>query len=413
MKAVILAAGRGTRLTPLTNTMPKCMLPLAGKPILEHIIHALVDSGITDLIVVVGYKSKDIIDYFNKASYKGVKLRYVTQKNKLGTAHALGMVRLDDDFIVLNGDTLISNKTIEEVLKSYKSGVYIALKTVKNPKNYGAVLLKGDRVVKLVEKPEKKISPLINAGIYIFSPEIFNAIKDTKKSERGEYELTSSINLLLQKGIPVKGIKITELWEDVSTPWSYLNSNHAAIDLMKTSNKGEVEGHVKIKGKLYLGINSIIRSGCYVEGPVYIDDGCVVGPNAYIRPYTTIGRGCRVGNAVEIKNSLIMDNTKIPHLSYVGDSIIGRNCNLGAGTKVGNVRLDQGIIKMRINQNLMDTGMQKLGCVVGDNVKTGLNVMINSGRKISQDASIGPGVIVYKDIKSKSTILKKQELETR
>ena len=108
-----------------------------------------------------------------------------------------------------------------------------------------------------------------------------------------------------------------------------------------------------------------------------------------------------------------MDNTKIPHLSYVGDSIIGRNCNLGAGTKVGNVRLDQGIIKMRINQNLMDTAMQKLGCVVGDNVKTGLNVMINSGRKISQDASIGPGVIVYKDIKSKSTILKKQELETR
>jgi bifunctional UDP-N-acetylglucosamine pyrophosphorylase/glucosamine-1-phosphate N-acetyltransferase len=112
---------------------------------------------------------------------------------------------------------------------------------------------------------------------------------------------------------------------------------------------------------------------------------------------------------VEIKNSIIMDNTKVPHLSYVGDSIIGRGCNLGAGTKVGNLRLDYGEVKMRIKGELTGTGRKKFGCVIGDNVKTGLNVMINAGRKIGNDSMIGPGVIVYHDVAPGSFILEKSD----
>jgi bifunctional UDP-N-acetylglucosamine pyrophosphorylase/glucosamine-1-phosphate N-acetyltransferase len=413
MKAVVLAAGKGTRLEPLTNTTPKCMLPLAGKPILEHIVLALRGAGITDIAMVVGYKSKAIMDYFGDGADYGVKLSYVTQEEKLGTAHALGMANLKEDFLALNGDTLISPQTLGEVLRSHEGSATLALRNVENPRNYGAVILEGERVVKLVEKPEKKVSPLINAGIYVFSPEIFKAIKKTGKSERGEYELTSAINILIEEGNQVRGVEIKGLWEDVGTPWNYLDANHAALDSMEGGIKGEVEDCVKIKGKIYLGKNSIIRSGCYIEGPVFIGDDCVVGPNAYLRAYVTLGKGCKVGSAVEVKNSILMDKTKVPHLSYVGDSIIGRNCNLGAGTKVGNLRLDEGAVKMRVKGELVNTGRKKLGCVMGDNVKTGLNVMINAGRKIGQDSLIGPGVIVYRDLDPESVVLKKQELETR
>lgn len=411
MKAVILAAGKGTRLEPLTNTIPKGMLPLAGKPILEHILRALRGAGILDVIMVVGYKSKAIMDYFRDGAEYGVKLSYVTQEEKLGTAHALRMVDLKEDFMALNGDTLISSQILEKVLRSHKGSATLALRHVENPRNYGAVVLDGDRVVRLVEKPGKKVSPMVNAGIYVFSPEIFEAIRKTEKSGRGEYELTSSINLLIEEGSPVRGIEIKGLWEDVGTPWNYLDANRAALDSIEGKIKGDVEDYVKIKGTVYLGENSVIRSGCYIEGPVYIGSNCVIGPNAYLRAYATLGDGCRIGNAVEIKNSIIMDNTKVPHLSYVGDSIIGRNCNLGAGTKVGNLRLDYGVVKMRIKGKLQSTGRKKFGCLLGDNVKTGLNVMINAGRKIGNDSLIGPGVIVYHDVEPGSFIRLKQKLD--
>lgn len=295
------------------------------------------------------------------------------------------------------------------MLRFHGGGTTLALRRLEDPENYGAVLLEGERVVKLVEKPGRKVSPLINAGIYVFSPEIFEAVRKTRKSRRGEYELTSSINLLVEEGKLVRGVEIGGLWEDVGTPWSYLDANRTALDLMGEEIKGVVEDYVKIKGKVYLGEGSVIRSGSYIEGPVYIGENCIIGPNAYLRAYATIGDGCRVGSAVEIKNSIIMDNTKVPHLSYVGDSIIGRGCNLGAGTKVGNLRLDYGEVKMRIKGELTGTGRKKFGCVIGDNVKTGLNVMINAGRKIGNDSMIGPGVIVYHDVAPGSFILEKSD----
>jgi bifunctional UDP-N-acetylglucosamine pyrophosphorylase/glucosamine-1-phosphate N-acetyltransferase len=146
---------------------------------------------------------------------------------------------------------------------------------------------------------------------------------------------------------------------------------------------------------------------------VSIGKNTVVGPNAYLREFTTIGDNCHIGSSVELKNSIILNGTKIPHLSYVGDSIIGRDCNLGAGTLVGNLRLDNANVKMRIKGELVDSRRRKLGCVVGNNTKLGLNVMINSGRKIGNNCMVGPGIVVYKDIPDGSTVRLKQELEGR
>ncbi len=414
MKALILAAGRGTRLEPVTSDISKCMLPIVGKPLLEHILNSVKDAGIGEAILVVGYMREKIIDHFQDGSDLGMKIEYITQEGMKGTAQAIGLANdVDTDLLVLNGDTLISSKDISNIVKNHETAATLGVRKVEDPSNYGVVEVEDGKVKAIVEKPKKYVSNLANAGIYVFSPKIFEAIKKTEKSERGEYEITSSIEILINQGEVIKGVELQGRWSDIGNPWNYLDSNQRILDEMETKIDGVVEKNVTINGALIIGKNSRIKSGTYIEGPVYIGENTTVGPNAFIRSFTSIGNNCKVGNAVELKNSIINDNTNVPHLSYVGDSIIGKNCNFGAGTLVGNLRLDEGSVKMRIKDELTDTGRRKMGCVVGDNVKTGLNVMINSGRKIGSNSMIGPGVVVYQDIPPDSFIVKKQEIEMR
>lgn len=415
IKAVILAAGRGTRLEPVTSELSKCMLPIAGKPVLEHIVNAVKGAGIKDVLLVVSYKKERIEEHFGDGKKLGVNISYLVQEGMLGTAHAVGLAsEVGEDFLVLNGDTIVSAGDIKAIIEAhYGAAATLGLRRVEDPKHYGVVELEGGRVKGIYEKPERFISDLVNVGIYVFSPKIFGAIKGTKKSKRGEYEITASIEKLIEDGEEVRGLEIKGRWSDIGNPWNYLDSNQEVLKGLKKGIKGKVEQNVTVSGNLHLGKGSVVRSGTYIEGPVYIGENTTVGPNAYIRSFTSIGDNCKIGNAVELKNSIIMGDSNVPHLSYVGDSIIGRHCNFGAGTLVGNLRLDEKSVKMIIKEEVMDTGRRKLGCVVGDNVKTGLNVMINSGRKIGSNSMIGPGIIVYTDIPPNSFILKRQDVITK
>jgi bifunctional UDP-N-acetylglucosamine pyrophosphorylase/glucosamine-1-phosphate N-acetyltransferase len=136
---------------------------------------------------------------------------------------------------------------------------------------------------------------------------------------------------------------------------------------------------------------ALVRSGSYIEGPVHIAKGCDIGPNCYIRPSTCLGEGVRVGSAVEVKNSIIMKGTHVPHHNYVGDSIIGERCNLGAGTKVANLRFDDRPVKVTAKGQLMGTGRRKLGVIMGDDVRTGINTMIEPGTVIWEGTVVGMG----------------------
>lgn len=413
MKAMVLAAGKGTRLGPITSGIQKVMLPLGPKPILHHLIDALRGAGITEITLLVGYLEEQIRDYFGDGSKFGADIRYITQKERLGTAHAIGQADFDEDFLVLNGDALVSSEGISDLVSAHDSAATLALRKVENPQNYGVVQVRDGKVLKIVEKPQKFVSDLINMGIYVYSPAIFDAINKTEKSERGEYEITSSIELLINDGEFVRGVEIRGRWLDIGNPWNYLDANAEVLDGLESQVSGIVEDGVTIKGKLILGEDSVVKSGTYIEGTVSIGKDTVVGPNAYLRKFSTIGDNCHIGNGTEIKNSIILNGTNVPHLSYVGDSIIGANCNLGAGTLVGNLRIDSKNVKMRIKDDLVDSGRRKLGCVIGNNTKIGLNVMINSGRKIGNDCMIGPGVVVYKDILDGSFVVCKQECEER
>jgi len=401
MKCVILAAGEGKRMHPLTFTRPKVMLPLANKPILEWNLINAIDAGLKDFVFVVAYKSEMVRNYFGRGEKWNVKIEYVNQGNALGTAHAIGIVeKFVDKFIVLCGDTIFGKDDIKNICKKENS---MGLIEVENAESYGIVETKNKKVVKIYEKMESPFTNIINAGIYHFNKEIFNFIKKTEKSPRGEFEITDSINMMLEK-IDVECVFLKQ-WRDVVYPWHLFDANEEILKKLRKKIEGTIEKNTTIKDTIIVGKNSIIMNGSYIEGPVVIGENCKIGPNCYIRPYTSIGNGCHIGNACEIKNSIILDNSNIPHQNYVGDSIIGENCNLGAGTKIANLRLDKKNIKVILNGNKIDTKRRKLGAIIGDNVQTGINSSINTGTIIGNNCFIGLNATVNGEITSDSKIM--------
>ena len=271
---------------------------------------------------------------------------------------------------------------------------------VTDPKGLGMVELADDKVVSIYEKTQKPPTLMANAGLYLFTPDIFDAISKTEKSPRGEYEITDSLQILMaaEPGLHYQEIKS---WLDISYPWDLLAANAALMEGMESQNLGEVEENVVLKGAVTIGKSTVVRSGAYIVGPVIIGEECDIGPNCFIRASTVIGNGCHIGAAVEVKNSIIMNGTKIPHHNYVGDSVIGEKCNLGAGTKIANLRLD----RKNILVNGIDTGRRKMGAIIGDHVETGINASINVGSMIGNNTFIGPGAVANGIILPDSKIL--------
>jgi len=389
LKAVIMAAGEGSRMRPLSYTRPKVMLPIANQPIIEHLLIEIREAGIKEFVFIVGYHDEQVRGYFDHGQKWGVNIEYCSQKKQLGTADALKQARerLSGSFIVINGDIIAYREDIAHIIKS--EGITMAVFEVEDGRQLGMVELSGDRVVRIYEKSLKPPSKIANAGIYRFGPEIFDAIGQTLRSPRGEYEITDSIQILIDSGIKVNPQPIGQ-WLDFSYPWDLLAANEKFLVQLKNNNHGTCEKNTAIKEPVSIGTGTIIRSGAYLVGPMVIGKDCDIGPNCFIRPYTSIGDNCHIGNGVELKNSIIMKESKIPHLSYVGDSIIGEGCNLGAGTKIANLRLDG----KNITVNERDTGRRKLGAIIGDKVEIGINVSINVGCLIGNDSQIGPGATV-------------------
>ncbi len=388
IKAVILAAGEGIRMRPLTYTRPKVMLPIANKPIVEHLLVEAKAAGITEFILVVGYHADTVRDYFGNGEKWGVSIQYATQRKQLGTADALCRVEglVGHKFILLNGDVLIEEKDMRKLLA--RDDVALSVTEVDDTANLGLLEIRGDKVVRIHEKVTTPPSNLANAGMYLLTTEIFGAITRTEKSPRGEYEITDSLQLLIDEGFDISYEKI-DRWLDMSYPWDLLGANESLLQRIEPQNLGVVGENVVVNGLVSIGKDTVIRANSYIAGPVIIGEGCEIGPNCYIRPATSIGDNCHIGSAVEIKNSIVMRDTKIPHHNYVGDSVIGEGCNFGAGTKVANVRLD----KKEVSAAGIDTGRRKLGAIVGDGVQTGINACLNVGSLIGSHTLIGPGAV--------------------
>lgn len=422
MKAVLLAAGAGERLQPLTSTRPKHLIKVAGKPILQYCLEAVKHAGITEAIVVTHYMGESIRGYFGHGNELGLKITYVEQPKILGTGNAAGVAEpyLDGDFVLIYGDLLFGRDAVKDVLSKFRSGETAAVMgvvPVDRPENYGIIEKAADGKVKsIIEKPApgKAPSNLANAGVYVFSKAVFDKIKQTKASVRGEWELTDAITMLAEEGKTVVAAELGKGdWFDVGRPWDLLDANVWALNRMEHKVLGTVEEGAHIIGAVTVAASARVRSGAYIEGPVFIDEEADVGPNCHIRSGTYLGRKTRVGNAVEIKNSIIMDGTHVGHLSYVGDSVFGEKCNLGAGTITANLRFDDGKIRMVIKDKVVDTGRRKLGAVLGDGVKTGIKSLFMPGVKVGAGTWVGANFMVERDLPAGVVVTLKQTCEIK
>ena len=401
MKAVILAAGNSRRMLPLTKTKPKAMLPVAGKPILEHLVGEVAAAGIREFVFIIGGYGERIKEHFGGGESLGVSIEYRVQERATGTAAAISMARdtISGPFLVACGDGIVTCADISRLMGSDDNQV--GVQEVDDPEHFGWVELEGEVVRHIHEKLPHPPAKSVSTGLYLFTPEIFETVSAVPLSERGEYELPAAVNLLINRGVCVRCCRFSS-WREMSYPWDLLAVNEALMANLVSLTEGVVEEGVVINGAVRIGAGSLLRSGTYIEGPVVIGKNCELGPNCYVRAATVIGDGCRIGAGVEVKNSLIMDGTKVPHLSYIGDSLIGERCNLGAGTKVANLRLDGWEIKVRG----ISTGRRKFGVVVGDGVQTGINTCLNPGVVIGAGAWIGPGALVCGEIAQDSRVFR-------
>jgi bifunctional UDP-N-acetylglucosamine pyrophosphorylase/glucosamine-1-phosphate N-acetyltransferase len=407
MKALILAAGEGTRMRPLTANIPKPLLPVAGKPFLQHIIETLSALDIKDIYLLIGWKMGRIKEHFGDGSRFGVKISYLFQEERMGTAHAVNIARsdMDSSFLCLNGDIVVTPSYLQGILDLYKKkkGSIMSLASVEDPSRFGVVTLKDEKVAGIEEKPKVPKSNLINAGIYLFTPEIFTSIERTEKSARGEYEITDSLKIMMNES-DVFGYTLKEPWIEIGLPWDLLRANATLMKNIEEKIEGDVGKYVDIKGPVQIGAGTTVKNGSNIQGPVIIGDNSSIGPSCLIRPTTEIGSGCKVGNAVEVKNSIIMDGSNVPHNNYVGDSIIGQRCNLGAGTKVANLRLDSKNISVVLRGRPHRTQLRKLGVIMGDDVKTGINSSIDPGTIMGEGSYLGPNALASGSIAPRSRI---------
>ncbi|MGM0439115.1 MAG: bifunctional sugar-1-phosphate nucleotidylyltransferase/acetyltransferase [Patescibacteria group bacterium] len=391
-KVVILAAGWGTRMRPLTHTKPKPALRVAGKTLIEHNLDQLTGL-VEEAVLVIGYKG-EIIKKELGDEYRGIKIKYAKQEEPIGTGDAAksALPFLDDDFLILNGDDLYKRSDLEECLRENPC---IMVKEVDNPSGFGQMVCKDGEIKDLVEKPEENVSNLVNIGAYYVNKDFFEV--DIEKSSRGEYEITDYIKNYIESNCV--NYHVAESWDPVSYPWNLLESTKHIFEDYEEKNEGNLEKNVVLEGKVIIEKGAKIKTGTKIEGPVYIGKNCEIGPNCYIRPFSSIDDGCKVGQSVEIKNTILGRNSNAPHLTYLGDSVLGEDCNLGAGTIAANFKFDESIIRTEVKGKVMSTRRKKLGAILGDGVKTGINVSLMPGVMIGANSTIYPHKIVNKNIK--------------
>ena len=377
LKAIILAAWKGSRLAPLTENIPKPMINIAGKPILEYTLENIYNK-VDEIIIVVKYLKEKIINYFWD-NYKNTKITFQVQGEEKWTAAALFWIDFDDDFILINWDSIFEKKDLDNLINL--EWYWALVQETITPEKYW--IFKQNKqwfAIEIIEKPKEFIWNLANLWAYKFSQEIFTLNKQIKLSPRWEYEITDTINLFLKNN----NFKLLNLkWKiiDITYPWDILSANKYFLEkLEKSEINWEIEENVQVKWNIILWKWSVLKSGTYIEWNVIFGENCIIWPNCYIRWTSVFGENCHIWNAVEIKNSSIWNNTNAGHLTYIWDSVIWNNCNFGAGFKVANLRHDKKNMRAMIKWELIETWLKKLWIILWDNSSLGINTLCYPAR---------------------------------
>jgi UDP-N-acetylglucosamine diphosphorylase/glucosamine-1-phosphate N-acetyltransferase len=421
LKALVLAGGVGKRLFPITETLAKPMIPLAGKPILEYVIQHLINTNLSDIIIVVGHKREQISDHFSTGKDFGAKISYIEQEKAMGVENAIltasPLLKDEDEFLIVHADFVASDEIIKRAIEYHNgldSDATIVITLVDDPTFYGAVEIdENARIKRIIEKPKPNEAPsnYAAAGVYVFKKEFLKKLEETKK-------LDEAVQSMIHEGKTVYGMIWEKDWTEITYPWDILEANRFIL-AQKLKGKGsfiaesaKIDSTVRIEAPVWICDNVIMRPRSVIRGPCFIGPNSFIGDGALIRDHTSIGNQVSVGFGVEIKNSIIFDKTSIGRLSYIGESIIGKNVRIGAGTQTWNVGMRGGSpIEMNIDNKKVLVPVERFGAIIGENADISINVSIFPGKKIGAGSTIFPGVIVDLDIPSNSEVVAEQEIK--
>ncbi len=390
MEAVILAAGKGVRLSPLTDEIPKPMLPLGDTTIIGNILKVFKSSGIDKISIIVGHKSEILEDYIKKGNF-GIHITFIEQKEQLGTGHALMIAseHVNSDFICVYGDLIFKENFIESMISNFNSSDSIALMALtesNTPELFGSVVVDCDEVVRIFEKSDKPPSNLINTGIYCFRKEALSFINKTKLSPRGEYELTDSLRMMIEDGKKVRWMRLGGKWIDIGRPWDLIDANIYLLESLEhyLSDDADISDDSKLAYPVRIDSGSVITSSVITK-PSSISKNVIIEANSLITS-SVIRENVKIGKNCTIENSVIMEGVKIGDNSVVSFSIIGENSSIGKNV-IFESKSEQPI-KIELKGEFVESGRAQLGAVVGKNAKINDNTTVKPGQKISPGMSI-------------------------
>jgi mannose-1-phosphate guanylyltransferase/phosphomannomutase len=373
VKAVIMAGGEGTRLRPLTSNLPKPMMPLANRPMMEHIVNLLKDHGFDDIVVTVAFLPQAIRTYFGDGSEFGVRMVYATEETPLGTAGSIrnAMDELDETFLVISGDVL-TDIDLSEIVKFHREHnalATIALKAVENPLEFGIVITREDgSIERFLEKPTwgEVFSDTVNTGIFVLEPEIFDWIAPGVPVDFSAEVFPQ----LLDAGKPLFGAVTEGYWEDVGTLEAYVKAHQDVLD-----GKVAVDLHgFEIRDGVHVGEACEIHPDAKIQGPALIGDYCHVEAGATIGEYTVLGSNVMVRSDAYLQRSVIHDNAYIAEGVRTRGAVIGRSCDLRRGA-----RAEEGV-------------------VLGDECFVGEHAVLNPSVKVYPFKTVEPGAIINSSI---------------
>ncbi len=392
--AVVLAAGEGTRLRPLTRNRPKPMLPAANRPILEHVLDALVDAGLDRLVLVVGYRRERVQEYFGP-SYRNVPIEYVVQRKQLGSGHALLQARetVDEPVLVVNGDQLTETSTITSVLETFAEETAPAVMAVlerRDASRYGAITLRDRDIDEIVEKPNTDEYRLMNGGVYAFESSIFAEIDETDR-EDGELSLTDTIARLVDAE-RVRGVRTGGLWVDATYPWDLLE---VATEVLARGRVAEPE----VSEGVWIDDSAHVHEDATLRPPAVVGPDCEVAPGAVIGPDVSLGRNVTVGPNATLEHTVLDGDTRVDAGSTLRDAVVGQDVHLGAATTIpggpGDVRVD-----CRVFEN------QQLGAVIADRTNARGDVSFAPGTLVGPNVRLGTGTHVSGSVSEGSEVVR-------
>ncbi|WP_031515563.1 mannose-1-phosphate guanyltransferase [Desulfofalx alkaliphila] len=372
MKAIIMAGGEGSRLRPLTCNRPKPMMPVANRPMMEHIVNLLKKHGLNNIGVTLQYMPEAIRDHFGNGAEFGVTMRYFVEEVPLGTAGSVKNAGdfLDETFMVISGDAL-TDFDLTEAINFHKEKGSVAtliLTRVECPLEYGVVITEKDgRISQFLEKPSwgEVFSDTVNTGIYILEPEVLSYFEPGQKFDFSK----DLFPLLLRDGRPMYGAVLDGYWCDIGNLQQYLQSHY---DLLEGKVNIPMPGR-EIKPRVWVGEGVAIDPTARIKGPALIGDGTQIGANARIEPYSVLGEGCRVDCQGSIKRAVLCDGV------YLGAKASIRGAVLGNGVQVyANAAVYEGAV-VGDDSTIRDWGLVK------PNVKLWPNKLVESGATVHRN----------------------------